>query len=159
MTTNTKQSPSDQLKLLRNMPVFGGLKPESLQTILELTELREVVAGDHFFSEGDPATSLYVLREGTVRVEKRGPGDEPIVIRCLKQGDCFGEMSLIDLQPRSATVTAQSDCTAIEISLKTLHELYAADLEQYAIIMMNMGREVSRRLRTVSEHLFELQNT
>jgi CRP-like cAMP-binding protein len=68
-------------------------------------------------------------------------------------------MAIIDLQSRSASVRAVTDCRAIKINRATLHELYRKDLEQYAIIMMNMGREVSRRLREVSERLFEVDQS
>lgn len=157
MSRQQLQSDKDELKLLRNMPVFGGLNSESLKTILAMAQSCEVVAGDYFFREGDAAKSLYVLRNGTVRIEKHGSAGTPVAIRELSNGDCFGEMSLIDLRARSASVLAETDCVAIEISLKMLHDLYASNLEQYAIIMMNMGREVSRRLRTVSDRLFELE--
>lgn len=157
MSTEQLQGRKDELKLLRNMPVFGGMNSESLKTILHGAEEFEVSASDYFFREGDAARSLFVLRTGTVQIEKLGAEGQPVVIRKLSQGDCFGEMSLIDLQPRSASVVAETDCLGMEIALKTLHELYSSDLEQYAIIMMNMGREVSRRLRTVSAKLFELE--
>jgi CRP/FNR family transcriptional regulator, cyclic AMP receptor protein len=65
----------------------------------------------------------------------------------LNQGDCFGEMSLIDFSPRSASVRAVEDCTALQISATCISQVYEKDLEQFAMIEMNMGREVSRRLR------------
>ena len=157
MVETDQEMLGNELQLLRNMPVFGGLKTSSLETILSLAKDCKVDAGEYFFHEGDAACSLFVLRTGTVQVEKQAPSGCPVKIRPLTAGDCFGEMSLIDLQPRSASVIAETDCRAMEISLKTLHDLYASDLEQYAIIMMNMGREVSRRLRTVSDRLFELE--
>ena len=74
-------------------------------------------------------------------------------------GDCIGEMAIIDLQSRSASVRAVADCLAIEITRVTLNKLYQTDLEQFAIIMMNMGREVSRRLRIASDRLFTIDQT
>ena len=67
-------------------------------------------------------------------------------------------MSLIDMQPRSASVRALEACEALEISIPSLHQLYKVDVEQYAMIMMNMGREVSRRLRKADERLFQLES-
>jgi CRP-like cAMP-binding protein len=87
-----------------------------------------------------------VLENGRAQVLKGGPGDE-YVVRQVHPGDCFGEMSLIDLSPRSASVRAVEDCCAIEISTACLHAVYQRDVEQFALIEMNMGREVSRRLR------------
>jgi CRP-like cAMP-binding protein len=56
-------------------------------------------------------------------------------------------MSLIDFSPRSASVRAVEDCTALQISAACISQIYEKDLEQFAMIEMNMGREVSRRLR------------
>lgn len=144
------------LEILREMPVFGGLSPEALTMILDGAELQHTVAGKYFFHERDAANSVYVIRQGSVVVEKDWQGS-PVVVAKLDKGDCFGELSLLDLQPRSAAVRAESDCDTIRISIHQLHELYRQDLEQYAIIMMNMGREVSRRFRVTSQKLFELQ--
>ncbi len=73
----------------------------------------------------------------------------------LGRGDCFGEMSLIDLFPRTS-VRAEKPCTAIEISSDALYEIYKRDLEQFALIQMNIAREISRRLRGADERLFEI---
>lgn len=143
-------------KLLRNMPVFGGLNNATLQLILDQSEIIEVPAGKYFFREGDRAKSLFVLEKGKVVVERQWQ-DKVVVLGRMQKGDCLGEMSLIDLMPRSASVRAEEDCQAIEITLASLHALYQQELEQYAIIMMNMGREVSRRLRVTGGRLFELE--
>lgn len=63
-------------------------------------------------------------------------------------------MAVIDHCERSASVRAVEDCTAIRISAANLYELYAQDLKQFALIQMNMGREVCRRLRQADSHLF-----
>lgn len=143
-------------KLLRRMPIFGGLNNATLQLILEKSTVHSFQAGDYFFREGDRAKSLFVLEQGEAVVERLW-NESAIVLGRLRPGDCLGEMSLIDMQPRSATVRATSDCRAIEITLSSLHALYKQELEQYAMIMMNMGREVSRRLRVADDRLFELE--
>jgi CRP-like cAMP-binding protein len=63
-------------------------------------------------------------------------------------------MSLIDLGRRSASVFALSDCKAIELTSTSLLELYEHHLEQFALIQMNISRELSRRLRIADEALF-----
>jgi CRP/FNR family cyclic AMP-dependent transcriptional regulator len=76
------------------------------------------------------------------------------VLRRLEQGDCFGEMALLDLFPRSASVRADEDCSAIEISSANLMRLFERDVEQFALIQMNIAREMSRRLRVTGDLLF-----
>ena len=79
-----------------------------------------------------------------------------IKLQYLVRGDCFGEMSVIDLNPRSASVVAVEDCVALEISQQALYVLYEHYLEQFTLIQMNLLREVSRRLRALDERLMTL---
>jgi CRP-like cAMP-binding protein len=95
---------------------------------------------------------MYVLESGRAAVVKEWQGRE-LLLRELGPGDCFGEMALIDLSPRSASVQALEDCSAFEIFAASLHQLYQRDLEQFALIQMNMARELSRRLRATDERL------
>ena len=99
---------------------------------------------------------MFVLESGRVAVLKSWKG-RVFDLRHLKQGDCFGEMALMDLQPRSASVRALEDCTAIELRPDDLLRLFERDPEQFALIQMNMGREVCRRLRFTDELLFRAQ--
>jgi CRP-like cAMP-binding protein len=147
---------SERVELLRKMAAFGALRTDSLELILEQSAARTVTEGEFFFREGDSADSLFVLESGSVVVHREWRG-ERIQLGQLNSGDCFGEMSLIDFQARSASVKAESECRAIEIPNRVLRALYQHDVEQYAIIMMNLGREVSRRLRATDQQLFELQ--
>jgi CRP-like cAMP-binding protein len=63
-------------------------------------------------------------------------------------------MAIMDHGPRSASVRAVDDCMAIQISAANLYRVYAQDLKQFALIQMNMGREVCRRLREADDRLF-----
>lgn len=142
-----------RIQLLKGMPVFGAIRDDILAFLLERSSIVTVKKDEHFFREGDEGQSMYVLESGQVAVLKLWEGEQRL-LRHLGTGDCFGEMALMDLQSRSASVVAMEDCTAIELSANSLYELYEKDLEQFALIQMNMGREVSRRLRDADEHLF-----
>lgn len=142
--------------LLRRMAIFGGLSDATLKMILDQSQTIQVSTGDFFFREGDRPKSFFVLTSGTVTVERKWR-DTAVVLDDLEHGDCIGEMSLIDMMPRSASIRAVEDCRALEIPVTALHSVYRLDVEQYAMIMMNMGREVSRRLRATSDRLFELE--
>jgi CRP/FNR family cyclic AMP-dependent transcriptional regulator len=143
-----------RIELLQQMPIFGGVRDETLQFLLEPTRTVGVAAGGFFFREQDPADSMYVLEAGRVAVLKQWRGRE-LVLRHFGPGDCFGEMALLDLFPRSAAVRAEQDCTAIELTPTDLLRLFERDVEQFAIIQMNIGREMCRRLRTTDEMLFQ----
>ncbi|MGI8740861.1 MAG: Crp/Fnr family transcriptional regulator [Gammaproteobacteria bacterium] len=141
------------LKLLQHMPVFGGVREDTLTFLLRLAPVIPVCAGDYFFREGDTARSMFVLEKGKVAVFKAWE-NRSIGLGHLHQGDCFGEMALIDLFPRSASVRADEDCLAIELSSATLFEVYNRDLAQFTLMQMNIARELSRRLRGADERLF-----
>jgi CRP-like cAMP-binding protein len=142
-----------RIQLLQRMPVFGGIRADVLRFLLGLCPIVEVPAGEYFFREHDAADSMFVLESGRVAVLKSWRSQESL-LRNLGTGDCFGEMALMDLLPRSASVRALEDCKAIQVSAANLYRVYEHDLEQFALIQMNMGREVSRRLREADERLF-----
>jgi CRP/FNR family transcriptional regulator, cyclic AMP receptor protein len=145
---------SSRLALLQNMPTFGGIREDILQFILDLSPSVAMPKGKFFFHEQNTANSMFVLEQGKVAILKAWKGRE-YLLHELKTGDCFGEMAVIDLLPRSASVLATEDSSAIEISSNTLYRVYEKDLEQLAMIYMNMGREVSRRLRETDERMFQ----
>jgi CRP/FNR family cyclic AMP-dependent transcriptional regulator len=147
---------SDRLELLQAMPVFGAIGDDTLEFLLQRARSVDVAAGAYFFREQDRAESMFVLETGLASVLKGWRGHE-LEINRLGAGDCFGEMALMDLFPRSASVRAVEPCRAIEIANAALAELFEHDLEQFALIQMNLGREVSRRLRTTDELLFRLK--
>ena len=147
---------STSLELLQTMPIFGAISDESLKFLLERAKEVSVAKDDYFFRENDQGSSMFVLEEGRVAVLKSWVGQTQS-LAVLNRGDCFGEMALIEMGARSASVQATEDCTAIEVSIDILHELYQHDLEQFAIIQMNMSREVCRRLRKADDLLFQVQ--
>jgi CRP-like cAMP-binding protein len=135
---------TSRIQLLQQMSIFGGVRDDIVQFILDRAPVVTVERGDFFFREGDAADSMFVLESGRASVLKGASG---ALLRVVKPGECFGEMALIDFSPRSASVRADDHCTALEISSGCLFDVYGRDVEQFAIIEMNMGREVSRRLR------------
>jgi CRP/FNR family transcriptional regulator, cyclic AMP receptor protein len=143
-----------RIELLQAMPVFGGIREESLTFLLGLSSIATRAPGEFFFREDDQAQAMFVLEAGTAAVVKDFKGHE-YVLTHLSAGDLFGEMSLMDMRHRSASVVAVDACRAIELSTASLLALYERDLEQFTLIQMNMGREVSRRLRDADERLFQ----
>jgi CRP/FNR family cyclic AMP-dependent transcriptional regulator len=146
---------NSRIQLLRDMPVFGAIREDTLTFLLAAAPVVNVAKGAYFFREGDKAPSMFVLEAGSVAVLKRWR-DRQYPLTVLGKGDCFGEMALIGLFPRTATVKATDDCVALELSAAALFDLYERDLEQFALIQMNIARELSRRLRIADERLFRV---
>ena len=145
---------TDKLKLLQRMPIFGGVSAEALEFLLERAVGVGVAEGEAFFREGDSGTSAYVLESGRVSIVKHWKGSD-YHLRDLQAGDCFGEVALFDFGSRSASVRAAEDCTALELSAASLYALSNDHLQQFAIVYMNLGREVARRLRVADDRLFQ----
>ncbi len=149
----TLQMQTQRIQLLQRMPVFGAIRDDALDLLLRQARIVNVPAGDYFFREGDQAQAMYVLESGCAAVLKAWEGSD-YLLHHLQAGDCLGEMALMDLFPRSASVRAVVDCSAIEITPADLMRLAETDMEQFALIQMNIGREVCRRLRATDELLF-----
>jgi CRP-like cAMP-binding protein len=126
----------------------------ALQFLLERAVAVEVAAGEPFFREGDSGTSAYVIERGRVSIVKHWKGSD-YQLRDLHAGDCFGEVALFDFGNRSASVLAVEDCAALELSAASLYALSNDHLQQFAIVYMNLGREVARRLRVADDRLFQ----
>jgi len=144
------QLQAGRIVTLQQTPLFGGIRDDVLAFLLAQCGEVRVPQGASFFREGDAAESMFVLEAGSVEVRRRGGSGEIVLCR-LGCGACFGEMALIDLSPRSATVQALEDCRALEVFAASLFSVYERDLEQFTLIQMNIARELSRRLRLADE--------
>jgi CRP-like cAMP-binding protein len=142
-----------RLELLQRMPVFGALSEATLELLLARSRSRDVPAGDSFFREGDEARSMYVIETGRAVASRQWQGRE-IELGRFGPGDCFGEMALMDLHPRSASVRALEPCLALEFGHDEMLHLYEVDPVQFALLQMNLGRELARRLRATDDLLF-----
>src|SRR5262245_26758669 len=111
-----------RIGLLQRMPVFGGIRADILRFLLSTCPIVEVPTGEYFFRERDPADAMFVLEAGKVVVLKSWR-DEEYLLHALDTGDCFGEMALMDLMPRSASVRATQDCRAILVSAASLYRV------------------------------------
>ena len=143
----------ERIRLLQATPFFGAVSDESIGLILALSTTLQLDAGECFFHQGDYGDSLFLLERGRAVIFKKAR-DREYPLRYVKDGDCFGELALIDFSPRSASVKAEIPCTAIQIPASALHKLYQHNSEQFLIIQMNMAREVSRRLRDADNRWF-----
>jgi CRP/FNR family cyclic AMP-dependent transcriptional regulator len=147
--------PTSRIELLQRMPIFGAIGRQTLEFLVGLARTVEAAAGDCLCREGETGSSMFVLEAGRIEIVKTWQGRELRLCE-LGAGDCCGEMALLDLAPRSASVRALEPCRAIEIGAGDLLAVFERDAEQFALIQMNLAREMSRRLRATDEQLFRL---
>ena len=135
-------------EFLSGIPIFGGLPDATMDHVLERIQMRGHRADECICREGEPGKEMYVVRAGLVEVRKKArDGARETSLATLKPGDCFGEMSLIDIQARSASVFAREPTELYMLSNMDLLALYEQDPTGYTFLMQNICRELSRRLR------------
>src|SRR6478735_4404387 len=144
---------------LGRIPIFAGLPERVLGLITDTMRVVHVVPGAQLLREGEHALSMFVVREGELQILKRGKGGTEYKLAVLKAGDCVGEMALIDIQPRSATARAVGEATVYVLDLAEIGKLYTRDLEAYALLVLNISREISRRLRVADDVLANMGMT
>jgi len=142
-------------ELLAQVPIFGGLPPLMLGHLLSAASVRRVEAGVQLISEGELAKSVFVVCEGELEICKRGTNGSEFRLAVLKRGDCVGEMSLIDIQPRSATVRTLSPGLLLALDNAGSARLYKEHPEAYLLLVLNIAREISRRLRRADQVLVD----
>lgn len=139
---------------LQALPLFGGIGPDALTRFAERCQVTEVPAGQIVFTEGEAARSLYVVQAGQLEIVKQCPRGE-MKLGTVVPGECVGEMSFIDMQPRSATVRALVPSTLWVWGYASIHERYCSDQKCAMLLVMNIARELSRRLRRADDLLVE----
>src|ERR687890_1142715 len=98
---------------LTTVPLFAGIDPAELVQPAEVTRERQYPKGSVIVFEDDPGDSLFVVRDGRVKVVLVSEDGREVILGVLGVGEHFGELSLIDEQPRSAHVIAMEDATLL----------------------------------------------
>jgi CRP-like cAMP-binding protein len=137
----------DMKAFLLATPFFGGLPDASLDLLMSMLVERSFDVGATVVAEGEPGRSLFIVKSGRLAVSKRANSGSIVLISVLEPGDFFGEMTLIEMQNRSATVVAESPTVLYELTAQKLYACYKADIHAYVIVLQNINRELCRRLR------------
>jgi len=132
---------------LREIGLFGALSDEVLDHLADALKTQRVAPGDTIFHEGDLAHEMYVVLEGEIEVLKKSRRGRDTRVAILGPTDSFGEMSLIDMQHRSASIRALAPSRILKITSEDMDALYRYDLKAYTLIVLNIARDLSRRLR------------
>jgi CRP-like cAMP-binding protein len=160
MTTTTKTTSSPPrsqypvtVNQLREVGLFGALSDHVLDHLVANLKPAYVEPGTYVFKEEEPARDFFVVLAGEMEVLKRSRTGRETRVAILGPHDCFGEMSVIDMQPRSATVRVLSPSHLLKVTAEDMDALYRFDLKSYTLIILNIARDLSRRLRVTDRLL------
>ena len=137
------------------MLMFQGLTPPQRDLLSEVARVREVEAGEVVIHERDYGDTLYVIEAGGVEVRVASPEGDRVVTELSApqpgevsyEGDFFGEMCLLDLEPRCASVIAREGTRLWEFNRDDLYWLFGDDKELQLRILLTIARVLSRRLQ------------
>jgi CRP-like cAMP-binding protein len=140
---------------IRSVPIFHDLDSKNLELLFDLLEERRWNVGDVICNEGELGRSMFIIREGEVEVVRKSSRGNNVPIVRLGPGETFGEMTLVELQPRSASVIVRKKAVTYSLTNLSLWNLYKADHFAYIIILQNITRMLSRRLRKADSRIVE----
>ena len=144
--------PMERRQLLRRIHLFADLTDRESDTILDLMREKTVAKGTTVFHQNDHGGGLYLLLAGSVKITRAGRDGRDVTVAMLHEGNFFGEMSLIDGQPRSASATA----TQITRLLVLDREHFQRYVLSQAGIVAKLLRELSKRLRGADQTIENL---
>jgi CRP-like cAMP-binding protein len=127
--------------------LFSGLDDDILELLSQRLIVRISTTGQVIFEEGDAGRAMYVVLEGKVTMFKRSAAGREAHMATAERGDWFGELSLLDVMARAVSARADTTTTLLSICPTDLSAVYRADIKMYALLVMNLARQVSRKLR------------
>ena len=143
------QVTTQNVDFLATVPLFNGLDRIELERFAEVTREKSYPKGSVILFEDDPGDSLFVVREGRVKVVLIGEDGREVILGVLGIGEYFGELSLIDDRPRSAHVIAMEDSNLLVLR----REDFRKRVESSPSVAWSLLTELSRRLRRADDKI------
>jgi CRP-like cAMP-binding protein len=138
--------------ILSQISIWGGLTDEQQQKIYRHLEIGTFRKGEFVFRKGDQPTYIYIVKSGKIDLQT---SDHDVSIRkeTVKTGGSFGVAALMAMQPHMVTAIAAEDSEIMVLSRQALLGLRHEDIELFALLMMNVAREIARRLKLTDDIL------
>jgi CRP/FNR family cyclic AMP-dependent transcriptional regulator len=140
----------DIIPILRTIPIFEGLAFNDLKKIELIVHQRTFMPDEIIFYERQPGAGMYIIKKGLIKLTKT-VNEERVKISELKDGEFFGEMSLLDDYPRSAEATAVEKTEALGIFRPDLFDLIESNPKLGYKILLRLSKRLASRLRETTE--------
>jgi CRP-like cAMP-binding protein len=134
---------------LQSHALFGGISNEQITIVISHLEQQSFAAGSYLFRQGDSADRLFLICQGTVEVLDETNTANPVRLAVRGVGDSIGEMALIDVQNRSASIRTLEPVQTLSLSCHDLLKIHQCAPQLFTQIIINIAREISRRLRSM----------
>ncbi len=142
-------------EILTNIPLFSNLTAEGIDNVAKLTHIKTFLKNTNVINEGDISDSIHIILSGRAKVFFNDEQGAELTLQNLSEGDYFGEMSLLDNSPRSASITTLEDASIAIISKDNFMQC----MHQYPDIAINLSIELSRRLKLTTDNLKDIALT
>jgi CRP/FNR family transcriptional regulator, cyclic AMP receptor protein len=140
------------LPILSEIAIFGGFSDRQLSEIFKYLEESIFEPGEYIFRQGDEPSYIYIVKKGKIDLLIT---KQKVILKkkTLAVGDCFGEASLMAMHHHTATAVAREDSEVMVLSRQALLLLKKQDSNLFSLLMMNIARELARRLELTDEIL------
>jgi CRP-like cAMP-binding protein len=142
------------LSILSQIAIWGGLSDEERSKVFKRLEVGIFKEGEYIFQKGDQPSHIYIVKSGKIDLFI---SDQGIVIEkeTLSAGGCFGVAALMAMETHMGTAIAREDSEILVLSRQSLLELRHEDIHLFALLMMNIAREIARRLKLTDDILLQ----
>jgi CRP-like cAMP-binding protein len=138
---------------LKRHSLFGGLMNDQIDAIVPLMQVRDFNEGDYIIQEGQPNDRIYFILEGRAEALKKG-----IRLFVFEEGAAFGEMEVLDIMAAEASIRCMVPTRAMSLSNSALYRISKSDLKTFSILVMNLARDISRRLRNMDKRIAQMND-
>jgi len=139
---------------LQHMSTFGALSEDYVQHLLKAGKLLGFDAAERVFRAGEPADCFYIVLDGEVSLYLGEASNEKLLSK-HPVGESFGFASMLGLRPRACDAVVEERCVALQISSEVFARLHEANAKEFAIMFLNLSRNLSRFLSFVTERSSE----
>lgn len=142
------------LEVLKRIPAFAALANRDLQALAEALRPRRLALGQQLFEQGDPGGTMHLVTKGELSVRwQDGLSNAEIEVARIRPGEFVGEMALLDLGPRSASVIARRDAVLYELAVEDLMLLEDTAPAAASAVLASVTALLTDRIRQVNAHI------
>lgn len=149
---------TDVISTLKGVPIFHELANRELKEIENIIHQRHFKANETIFYEGEPGVGMYIIQRGEVGIYSGKGTDSQKELAHLSSGDFFGDMALLNEEPRSATAVSLTDSHIFGLYRPDLFDLFERKPDLAFKVLTKLADMIALRLRRANEELQELKS-